>query len=873
MADFGRPRTTAPSGPRGTGIRIFAPEPGVARRYEIRRVLSNDTAGPLFQALDRERGVEVALRILRGADVSQSLFEKLREEAGIAASIDDRRLLKLLDVLRVGQALVLSSELPAGESLRERIGKGPLPVEEALAITTDLLSVLKALHQRGLVHGSLRPAIVHLTLEGTAQVAGIGLLDTFEGAYAAPETALGEAAGEEGDLFSVGAILFEMLAAELPAPRTRPGAQLSRLRPEVPRWLAGVVARLLSQAPDERYPSAEAALADLASRRFHAARKGPAPGVLPFAAALVVALGIGIALYLEGPVVSRFVIDGTGTTALRSDETVLWTRPDLVSAELADFVEGHGLHHGREIAAMLHGPARHVLSFLDERTGRVLHRATLPDGATLFGGVSAFRPVRVQAVELSGESRGQVLVTYRDAHGGASYTVLHDPATDRSFVLFASREPYLFSGFGDVDDDGAKELLFAGRNEALGGYLGVAAVRDPREARHGTRESESAPGLLPSAPAAGFSWYALVSGAPEGAVRFDAPRRAMAAGKLLFDSAGFPRSSRAGSGNVALSFAERLALRRRAYESLAAGAAASGAAVGGGAAVDRFREAHELASLAEDRVLVESAGRLLARALVATDPAAGEALFGSLLPSPNESLIAVDAAEALHVAGYLRRAALFYQKGLEAAGEERAKVRLLQGLVLSLVELGEVERAADEIDRFDAAHPSAALDARMLRAYVAWRRGEKPELVPLPDEAPPLYRYWSLEVRLARGEKPEHLLPSVERALPALVSLADAPLSLRNELLRASGRPPEPLVLHPPRDVAARAHRALVERRFNRPAAPPATSGTSRRASAPPSPAIGAASRVTATRPSTRSRGIPGTRSASPADRPPGESE
>src|SRR5439155_4441073 len=143
----------------------------------------------------------------------------------------------------------------------------------------------------------------------------------------------------------------------------------------------------------------------------------------------------------------------------------------------------------------------------------------------------------------------------------------------------------------------------------------------------------------------------------------------------------------------------------------------------------------------------ECGGRLVARSLVGSDPAAAEARYTALLPSGSEPSISLDAAEALHASGRPRRAVSWYRRGLEAGGSEKTRARLLAGLVLALVELGESERAGVEIARFDAAGTGSALETRMLRGYVTWREGDEPELTSLPDDAPPLYRYWMLEFR------------------------------------------------------------------------------------------------------------------------------
>src|SRR5262249_1174486 len=155
------------------------------------------------------------------------------------------------------------------------------------------LEGLAALHALSIVHRDVKPANVLLTAAGEVKLADLGLArqldrdDTRMTAdhavvgtvdYLSPEPALGGGADPRSDLYAAGLVLFEMLAGRLPFPaKSDLGALLAhfhtappdlrRLRPEVPRWLARLVRRLLAKRPEDRYPSAVAALSDLRRRR------------------------------------------------------------------------------------------------------------------------------------------------------------------------------------------------------------------------------------------------------------------------------------------------------------------------------------------------------------------------------------------------------------------------------------------------------------------------------------------------------------------------------------------------------------------------------------------------------------------------------
>jgi non-specific serine/threonine protein kinase len=258
-------------------------------RYRIDRKIGEGGMGIVYAARDDRLGRTVALKALRGS-VDDASRERLWREARAAAAISHPNICQLYEVEETSAGLVLAMELLAGESLASRLERGAIPAGETASVALQALNALEALHERGLIHRDLKPSNLFLTPHGV-KLLDFGLVRsmgdggltgdaatrlTAAGAiagtpqYMAPEQVRGEALDARTDLFSLAAVLFEMLSGRLAFNGATVVDTLHAVLHEQPPALTGggpvagldrVIHKALQKSSADRYPSA-AAMAD-----------------------------------------------------------------------------------------------------------------------------------------------------------------------------------------------------------------------------------------------------------------------------------------------------------------------------------------------------------------------------------------------------------------------------------------------------------------------------------------------------------------------------------------------------------------------------------------------------------------------------------
>ena len=263
-------------------------------RFTITRKIGEGGMGVVYAAHDPRLDRPVAIKMVRDEASSEIDRQRLWREARAAARVSHPNICQLYEIGEEGGVHFIAMELLEGETLADRIAHGPLPVDEAVQITSVILSALEILHAQGFLHRDLKPTNIFLTQVGVKildfglarPMAGLGepgdmaitqagiLMGTPR--YLAPEVWRQEELGPPADLFAVGALLYEMLAGR-PA---FPGDTMLQVHEAImtlePPMLGGsaaaaaldrVIHRALRKRPAERFPSATAMAAALMDAR------------------------------------------------------------------------------------------------------------------------------------------------------------------------------------------------------------------------------------------------------------------------------------------------------------------------------------------------------------------------------------------------------------------------------------------------------------------------------------------------------------------------------------------------------------------------------------------------------------------------------
>jgi serine/threonine-protein kinase len=251
----------------------------LAGRFTILRELGRGAIGAVYAARDASTGLVVALKILDPALFSESgakLAELFLKNARAAARLRHRNIARVFDAGEAGGTAFVAMELVEGESLRRLLDQRPLSIARAIQIFDDIASALAYAHEEGMVHRGVKPSNIIVLPAGMAKIGDFGLGQIGEAAlrYMSPEQARGEPLDHRSDLFSLGAVFYEMLTRRAPFEGDSPQqirqsivqAQPplpSKVNPHVPGALDAMVSRLLAARPDERFADARVLLRDL----------------------------------------------------------------------------------------------------------------------------------------------------------------------------------------------------------------------------------------------------------------------------------------------------------------------------------------------------------------------------------------------------------------------------------------------------------------------------------------------------------------------------------------------------------------------------------------------------------------------------------
>jgi len=364
--DRGMGSFLAPLGPpAASGDAAQPPLPARVGHYAIGAKIGEGGMGAVYEAEDTKLRRRIALKVLP-RDLSGDADRLLRfeREARAVARLNHPNIVTLHSVEHAGGLHFLTMELVTGGTLADVIPAGGLPVDRILDLGLSLADAMIYAHDHGIVHRDLKPGNVVLDDGGRPKILDFSLAKilrdrsgedqaardaiTAKGfvfgtvSYMAPEQIKGEAVDHRADLYSLGAMLFEMSTGRRPfagesiadiasAVLRDPVPSPTALRADLPVALDRIVRRCLEKDPERRYPSAEALRDDLAALRqqmetgkmaTRAQRRRRRRGGIALAAASLLAVAVvGYQMrHDEGPV-------GPGTAATESEPD---TRPRLV---------------------------------------------------------------------------------------------------------------------------------------------------------------------------------------------------------------------------------------------------------------------------------------------------------------------------------------------------------------------------------------------------------------------------------------------------------------------------------------------------------------------------------------------------------------
>jgi predicted Ser/Thr protein kinase len=264
----------------------------IADRYELEELVGTGGMSSVYRANDRLLERDVALKVLHDwFTLDGDYVERFRREARAVAQLSHPNIVTVIDRGEQDGRQFIVFEYVDGENLKTLIEReGPLPEREAIELALQIARALGFAHEHGLVHRDVKPQNVLLNGDAGAKVTDFGIarsLDVQGGLtqtgtvmgtsdYIAPEQARGQRVDAQSDVYSLGAVLYELLTAEVPFPGdnfvavamrhiNEPPPSVRERRPELSSRLDAAVRRAMAKDPEERFGSMDELCTELAA--------------------------------------------------------------------------------------------------------------------------------------------------------------------------------------------------------------------------------------------------------------------------------------------------------------------------------------------------------------------------------------------------------------------------------------------------------------------------------------------------------------------------------------------------------------------------------------------------------------------------------
>jgi serine/threonine protein kinase len=275
-------------------VTLKAPKSGfskgtfIADKYKIIEEIGRGGMGVVYKAKDARLDRTVALKFL-SSELTQDKEAKQRfvQEAKAAAALNHPNISIIHEIDEHQSQTFIAMEYIQGHSLKKKLEDGPLEIDEAKDIALQVAEGLREAHEKGIVHRDIKPANIMLNEKGQAKITDFGLAKLSGGAdltkasiimgtvaYMSPEQAKGEEVDQRTDIWSLGAMIYEMLSGERPFQKSQEHALLysilndepkpiSEIRANVPNQIEEIVYKALEKDISKRYQTIQEFLSDL----------------------------------------------------------------------------------------------------------------------------------------------------------------------------------------------------------------------------------------------------------------------------------------------------------------------------------------------------------------------------------------------------------------------------------------------------------------------------------------------------------------------------------------------------------------------------------------------------------------------------------